>query len=74
LFEIFTKMGIFQLIGCCLGFVCLLSCGFYCGGCCCKNKITQDNLNKNDFDKVFMKFFLYCYFKIYLEVIILINK
>jgi hypothetical protein len=55
-------MGIFQLIGCCLGFVCLLSCGFYCGGCCCKNKITQDNLdihlNKNDFDKVIMYFFI----------------
>jgi len=62
-------MGIFQLMGCCLGFFCLLSCGFYCGGCCCKNKVNQDNLdikysmqdvnlNKNDFEKVFTSFII----------------
>ena len=55
-------MGLINLIGCCLGFFCMLSCGFYCGGCikcpCAQGNKSINNLendvclNQNDFEKV----------------------
>jgi hypothetical protein len=52
------QMGLINLIGCCLGFFCMLSCGFYCGGCircpCAQGNKNSSNdaENQNDFEKV----------------------
>ena len=52
-------MGLINVIGCCVGFFCFLTCGFYCGGCITcpctkKNKnVNEDcDLNQNEFEKV----------------------